>query len=243
MASNSFRLLDLPREIRDLIYHSALVSPTGGRLRLATTAEDKTDKWSISEDFAPNINLMCSCKQIKMEAQSIFYKNNTFIICSCVSPSSPDCFPGSFSELLKSVELQYTISHCRVSGEEACRYDVHAESLLIEKAFRMQFEHNKELVDCWSAKAQLTTRLPSLQDLTVNVADPTLQKYARIAQLWIISVSRAQLKKRQEKGLADCRLHVTGLLLQDFDWFLQVSYMNTLQEEHEARRSEIEVFS
>ena len=240
---NCFRFLDLPREIRDMIYHLALVSPTGGRLNLATAARCDTDKWSVNEGFAPNINLLCSCKQIQAEALSIFYRNNTFIMRSCTSPCSTDYFPSIYLELLRSVELRYTILHCPVSVYGVSGHDVRAESLSIDKAFRMQFEHHKGLVDYWSAKSLLITKLPSLRDLTVNVADQYLQKYARTAQLWIISVTRALIKKRHEEGLAACQLHVTGLLLQNIEWFMGASTMNNGPKKRHVKRKEINVFS
>ena len=241
--SNSFNFLDLPREIRDLIYHSALVNHTGGRLILATTVKRKTDKWSICEDSAPNISLICTCKQVKKEAQSIFYRNNTFIVSNCVSVSVPECFPGPLLVLLKSIELQFTVAHCHFSCHTLSSQRVCADTLFFDKPFRLHCERSKGLIECWSTKVQLITKLPFLQDLTINVADPMLQYYSRTAQLWIISLSLAQLRKRQEKGFGDCRIHVTGLLLQYFDWFLQASQLNKSQGEFYAKRNELDDYN
>ena len=184
---------------------------------------------------------MCTCKQVKAEAQSIFYRNNTFIVRNCVSTSVPECFSGSLVVLLKRIELQFTVAHCQFSCQNLSSQTVCAENLYFDKVFRLHCEHSKELIECWSSTAQLITKLPSLQDLTINVADPTLRHYSKTAQLWLISLSLAELRKRQEKGFNNCRIHVTGLLLQYFDWFLHASQMKKPQEKFYAKKNELNI--
>lgn len=184
---------------------------------------------------------MFTCKQVKTEAQSIFFRDNTFIVRNCIPVSVPECFPGSLVTLLKSIELQFTVAHCQFSCRKHSSQRVCTESLSFDNIFALRCDHSKKLTDCWSSMAQLITKLPSLQDLTINVADPTLQHYSRRAQLWLISLSLAELRKRQEMGFDNCRLHVTGLLLQYFDWFLQVSQPNQAQENFYAKKNELNI--
>ena len=71
-AQQRFRLLDLPAELRNRIYHYALVLASG-RMR-------------ISPAFRPPPLLLTS-KQVREEALGIWYMNNTFLIiiqdCDC----------------------------------------------------------------------------------------------------------------------------------------------------------------
>ena len=115
------RLLRLPAELRNKIYHHTLTASEGQHVELT----------AIKQHSA----LLRTCSQIRKEATDIFYANNTFVITDCLAQLAEINYlvknVGGSNKLISKV-----VVHIKLPKAAA---DVLPRALIEDQAFQQQF--------------------------------------------------------------------------------------------------------
>ena len=227
---SKFMFMSLPREIRDMIYRLALILPDNKRLIPAAFASGQVDKWCMGEDFAPNVNLMCTCKRVRAEAELIFFQHNTFVLHDSLLSNPPSCFSSPLADMLKSIEVQYKMLSCLASYHSGAAFAPNDQVPSLANTFHMPQDDDEAILKRWGQTTRFAAKLPALLDMTLYFKDVYVDNQLRKAMTFIICLSLILVRQRRRDGLNDCRLHVRGLMLQDFDYFVGACRPNIEQK-------------
>ena len=240
--------MDLPRELRDLIYYYALVPLNSAsswpkqkkqapiRLALRSRLECKRLKRDIAnlgitfpntyQEPSPHINiaLFCTNRTLRAEAEAVFYKHNAFTIASWFWSSRAIAPRQLLAAALSKLQKLYVGHWDGLIRERAGLTRVAPAQMDEAREAQIRAMGSPCLTDqirACDARTDFLAALPVLRELTINYYCFNSDWHDKIERL-VVGRLYDKMKERPELGLPPVRVHVCGLTmgnLQDaFEW-------------------------
>jgi hypothetical protein len=144
-------LLELPRELRDDIYHRALHQPNGVTVKLYKTFMPTTDM----------LALMSTCKQIRQECGNIFFDSNELILEASIGPAlKSSCTMESFERDCQSFPDRFCRRLSSIAGPQGVVKRFHSIRVLAGPKLRLFPQHyDFQEKFAWSGLAKVVATL------------------------------------------------------------------------------------
>lgn len=214
--------MDLPGELRNLIYFYVLKSEASTKLvrcqhhdRSSAVQDGKVQRQS-----SLNVCLLRTNRQIYGEATAVFYAYNTFSVCAT---GIEYAFSSTACRSLKCLEI--------FEGDAAQKLELKCPENSIPRSARFDY------IMPWEKAIRVINTLPALERLIVNFGNfytshstgAKVSRYPKgvVHSTRTLDVTRTlvyALQERREAGRGDVKLESVKLSFADLKWFHRVLY-------------------